>query len=996
MLENLTLFIRVSIKLRTYLNTLESSINFFDGRQTSIQSDMEAIYKDAKASNNSRYANDIARYERLAEKIRWKNQDSKILVDFIESQPLSDILEDPNKVTDDQLNKYREIISRAERYPQLSRNISSFCTETKRTIDNIHLIKNEYVLHNQYLKNFEFDNYNFIDDRMKLVIDSKTEEILSKVDKQGCRFYDYELHADLDKLIAEHNREYIKKHINDPILSDVNGKSLDKEQRISVLTDEVSNLVIAGAGSGKTLTICGKVKYLLEVEHYKPEDILLLSYSNNSAEDLQKKIDTINKDIRVGTFHKIGLDILKESLNKTPLVEDQYNAIIESYFSKEMQKRPQILEKMLRYYALYLNDDAFDITYEDEGELYEDLKKLEFETLKDQLLSLTNDLAKKETIKKELVKSFEELAIANWYFLNGIEYIYEAPYEHDVSTYDKRQYVPDFKLKNYPIYHEHYGIDKNGKASQFGEEESSNYIANMRWKRELHETYNTDCIETYSYEFKDGTIFKKLEKELKKRGVEFKPLSEKDIKDALNSIYQNRPFKSFINLTKTFLNLYKSTHEDDSYFDRFKRFEYKNNYQQRRAELFLDIVKDIYQFYRDYLTKNNEIDFDDMILEAIKKLDMTDGYRYKYIIVDEFQDISVSRMKFLQRLIKQGNSKLFAVGDDWQAIYRFSGCDLNIFLEFEEYFGKSAITKISTTHRNSQELQDIVGPFIRKNPEQYDKVIKSNKTTNKPIRVMFYESQKYVAFLKILETISTSDSNASVLILGRNNKDLDDILLDERIFIDYSNSDAKKKTIVCSSYPKMKLTFSTVHGSKGLEDDYVILISADDRKTGFPNKLEDDELLNLVLSHKSKYQYAEERRLWYVALTRTRSYTFIIANQYIPSEFLKEIEDDCLIMNPDEVESQEDLGIKCPRCKSGTLILRQNGKNGSKFYGCTNYPYCEYRINDLKAVKENKRCPDCGDIMILKKGPYGKFYGCNNYPRCEHKEKYDTDDHNYF
>ena len=516
------------------------------------------------------------------------------------------------------------------------------------------------------------------------------------------------------------------------------------------------------------------------------------------------------------------------------------------------------------------------------------------------------------------------MAIANWYFINGIEYIYEAPYEYDVSTGDKRQYMPDFKLKKYPIYHEHYGIDKDGKASQFNGVESFEYVKGMKWKKYIHQSNGTDCIETYSYEFADGTIFEKLEKELKKRGVEFHPLTDEEILNALNSIYKSRLFKSFINLTKTFLSLYKALYRDDSAFDELKKIKFISIYEKQRASLFLDIVKDIYHYYMDYLKKEGKIDFDDMILQSMQALDNTNSYKYRYIIVDEFQDISISRMKFLKRLIQQGDSKLYAVGDDWQAIYRFSGCDLNIFLEFPKYFGDSAITKITKTYRNSQELQDIAGTFIQKNPEQFKKSIKSDKALKNPLQIMYYNTNKYSAFLDTLKVISKMDIAASVLILGRNNKDLESIELDNRIFIDRKVSDETKIVVRCTDYPQMRLTFSTVHASKGLEDDYVIIINADDDRIGFPNKMEDDVLLDMVLSHKSEYEYAEERRLWYVALTRTRNYTYIIANPENPSIFLNEIKEKCFVLNQNSCSNDSKTEIACPRCKTGRLVLRTN------------------------------------------------------------------------
>ena len=703
-----------------------------------------------------------------------------------------------------------------------------------------------------------------------------------------------------------------------------------------------------------------------------------------------EKISLIDDRMTVGTFHKLGLDILKYKSNKTYAVEEQFSAIIEKYFREEINNRREMLEILLSYYGMYISSQKHEKVYSTSGELFEELKKQDLSTLKDQMLSLTDDIYKKETLKKELVKSYQELAIANWYFINGINYVYEKPYKKDVSSSTRRKYLPDFYLPDYDIYHEHYGINKDGKAAQFKEEEANEYLLTMEWKRSIHQTNETVCLETYSYEFEDDIIFKKLEKELKSRGVEFKPLSDEEIINALNSIYQNRNFKSFINLVKSFISLYKSKYDNNSFFEELKNAKYDNQYEKKRAETFLCIVKDVYDYYMNYLREEDKIDFDDMILQSQKALDDCDRFKYKYIIVDEFQDISISRMRFLKKLIEHGNAKLFAVGDDWQSIYRFSGCDLSIFLNFSSYFGYSKIKRITTTHRNSQELQDIAGPFIKKNPEQFDKAIKSSKHLLNPIRIMKYEGKKSKAFLSILDEINKIAPSAKILILGRNNKDFEGIAVDKKIYIDYKESSDSRLVVKVKDYPSMSFTYSTVHGSKGLEEDYVIIINADDARLGFPNKMEDDEILDLVLTSKSSFEYAEERRLWYVALTRTRNYAFIITSNRAPSIFVKEIEDHCLQMNPTEFKEKGQV-IQCPECKTGTLVFWYNEEDGSKFYGCSNYPYCTYTIKDTKAVERNKRCKVCGDFMVYRNGRYGAFFGCHNYPDCQYKEKYEPD-----
>ena len=439
------------------------------------------------------------------------------------------------------------------------------------------------------------------------------KEAISK-DKQ--QYYEFALPSALiDR--EKHNEEFISKHESDKIFDDINGRSLDKEQRRAVLCNAKSNLTIAGAGSGKTLTICGKVKYLLEELKVASSDILLLSYSNKSAKDLKEKVAKINDKIDVNTFHSLGLNILNTATGKKFTVDDSFNAVIEKYFREDLQKDPKRQERVLRYYGLYLSNLSTK-KYENKGELYEDAKKSDFRTLKDQLQGYNQAYNKLETIKKENVKSFEELAIANWLFINGINYEYESTYQwEDTATSDKRQYTPDFYLPDYDLYYEHYGLDENGVASQYTADEAEEYVKSIQWKRELHEKNKTQCIETYSYEFSNGTIFKNLEAKFKDLGIEMKPLDSNEIYNAINSIYEGIAFKSFINLIRSFISLYKARYIDEKEFDIFRRADYTTEYELDRRCLFLDICKDIYLYYVEHLKEENKIDFDDMILKSM-------------------------------------------------------------------------------------------------------------------------------------------------------------------------------------------------------------------------------------------------------------------------------------------------------------------------------------------------------------------------------------------
>lgn len=949
----------------------------------SIDPNITRIYNIIKSRNPSKYAKEISRYESFLPKVINHNE----LIDHINQEMkkfhFNTFIIDPLLHTINELDPHLAIVNEINKFQLKDREYIQFCNNVLEIKRNLPYIQQQYNLKSVYESAFTFED-RFLDIQKKNELLEKIKPLVISIQKAEKSYYDFSKLNKIEVLFKNHNEQYLKNHKMDPVFDDIRGNSLDDEQRLSILKDEKASLTIAGAGSGKTLTICGKVKFLLENQQINPEDILLLSYSKMSADDLSRKVKEIDDRLTVGTFHKLGLDILKQTHNKTFIVEEQYNAIIESYFKKEMKNRPHMLEKILNYFALYMSPNNHNKKYGNSGELYENLKKCDYRTIK-VLKELSMHPDKKETANKEFVKSFEEMAIANFYFINGVDYIYEKPYEYDTYTSEKRQYTPDFYLSKYKIYHEHYGINRKGQATQYKDEEAQKYVDGMIWKKNIHQQYNTICIETYSYEFEEGTIFKKLKQELINQGVQLKPLTEEEIYNTLLSIYEGQNFKSFINLIKSFLSLYKARYTTADQFDIFKSYSFASGYERNRAHLFIDIAKDVYLYYMGNLRSNGKIDFDDMILQSSEALSLTDKFSYKYIIVDEFQDISHSRMLFLKKLIEKGKSRLFAVGDDWQAIYRFSGCDLNIFLKFSDYFVHSITNFITSTHRNSQELQDIAGPFIKTNPEQFNKRIRSTKHLQNPIKIMYYDSNKYVGLYGILKSIFLIQKDASVLLLGRNNKDIE-VFYSTKFFKDKLNKDKNGDLMISKDFPTLRIKYSTVHSSKGLEDDFVVIINADDSRLGFPNKVEDDELLNLVLSSKSAFEYAEERRLWYVALTRTKSYTFILASQRNPSIFVEEIKDKCEILNHEMGEIDGGV-VTCPSCKSGKLIRRES-KLGSEFYGCSNYPYCKYSISDLKAVSRNLRCPMCDDFLVYRKGKYGVFYGCHSYPHCDYKKKY--------
>lgn len=982
-LENLFLKNKAK-KILSYIERIETALTLFNKIDNSEDKNVKLI---RSLSKKELYADIASRYKVCIQKIEKHNKEIQTLTfsysSLLQTYPIADILDNILKYSRE---KIEEIYSTVK-------NVYTY------VVPNSFKNKKEYDTYKQSIEEILCD-YDLIQEQKSLIltiiseikrlpdiyIDSENISTALKNALKGVEKYNaykrkyYQAPVVNVNTIENHNEKFITRHLSDTIFDNVNGKSLDYEQRRAVLCNSKSNLTIAGAGSGKTLTICGKVKYLLETGLARKDEILLLSYSKSSADDLERKISNIATGLTVETFHALGLKILTESSGKKKAIEEQLKAYITQFFEEELVKNPKIANEIFQYIALYFYAaPTYKKKYKNDGEIFKELKTLDYRTLKDRLGKLSANKDKHETLKNEFVKSNEELVIANYLFTNGINYEYEKPYEIETSTIDKRQYTPDFYLSDYGIYIEHYGIDRNENAPQYDKEASDEYVRSMYWKRQIHIENQTKCIETFSYEFSEGIFFDNLKARLLENGVEFKPLSQTEVFNALHNVYTGRDFSSFFNLIMTFISLYKAQIRDDTGFDELKAQLTDCLYDTSRTRLFLDICKNIYNYYMQNLREADKIDFDDMILQSIDLLDSMPNFKFKYIIVDEFQDISQSRTKFLQKLIKHGNSKLFAVGDDWQAIYRFAGCDINVFLEFENIFEGAKLNYITSTHRNSAELQQIVEPFITANPSQYKKHIKSDKHQDKPVRIIYHKGNKAMALTKALKDISSINSNAKVLVLGRNRRDIVAFICKEIQVLDY-------KIIMHYDYPKLEISYSTVHGSKGLESDFVVLISGEDAQNGFPNKTEDDNVLTLLLGKTNDFEYAEERRLFYVALTRTKSVVYLLSDKSKSSDFIQEIKNKCYIIEDDN-EAKGENEYLCPWCKSGYLVIRKSDVDGKSFYGCSNYPYCTYTNNDMKAVYHNNRCPECGDFLVLRKGRYGTFFGCHNYPRCKHTQQ---------
>lgn len=904
--------------------------------------------------------------------------------------------------------------------------------------------------------------------KVKKFKEDYAEYISSEDEKFFEKFYNKPETFETDTKQA--NERYINQELKDnsDLFDDLDGKSLDSQQREAIVVDEDAVKVIAGAGSGKTFTIQGKVKYLTEKRDVDPSEILAISFSNASVDDLKERIA---EPIDIKTFHKVGKDILTQYNQYSRPDTSALKRIIKRYLTKKALKNEDISKKLIEFFSFYINVPPSDDDIKYEGDLLDWQEGVDFSTLKRRFKN-----KQRETLNNEIVRSYEELYIANFLFIYGIKYTYEKIYSYpnknferefnkfkeflfsfneeipdelknDITKdllnltdifeeYEIKDYLPDFYLDDYNIYIEHFGLNRNCENHLIGGKSSEEYVKEMEWKRKVHKKYGTTLIETFSYYQSENRLLTRLAEKLQAQGVEF---NEIDYREVYRILLENKTIKEwedFIVLLKTFIELFKGNNYDETKFKEF--YDYvgglKDSFSKDRTIAFLKIVEEIYNDYEAYLLKIKKIDFNDMINKAsdciVKNgLDLP----YKYIIVDEYQDTSFTRYNLLRNICDSIGAKIMVVGDDWQSIYSFSGCDVNIFTKFDNFFDVCETRYIEKTYRNSQQLIDASSNFVMKNPDQTRKELKSSKSLKYPIKLVNFDNDfdEILKFELIIKNIINQSTfkNKKILILGRNNKDIFNLLKNFNVENEYGkrkfeilgDEDKLRRNkfvkIVYRESPDVNIEYRTVHQSKGLECDNVILINLKNWNAGFPNKMVDDPVLNFVKMNGDSFSYAEERRLFYVALTRTKNNVYLLAPYFKSSVFVQELKTDAnvelLNLEHNRLETLKNIEkngeryviptkLKCPVCKTGVVLLESFWNKGklNRVLKCSHnmappFNRCNweggYYGSELEDLDDIEYCPSCDGILIkrYRHSDGHPFLGCTNFRKtgCRGKGK---------
>ena len=712
--------------------------------------------------------------------------------------------------------------------------------------------------------------------------------------------------ADFERRIQDRNQRFLRQEKLEEadFFNEVESQPLTEEQTEAVVCFDNRVQVIASAGSGKTSTMIAKAGYALHRELIPASGILMLAFNTKAAVELaaraKERLGAEAENIVTSTFHAFGMKVIGQATGRkpsaAPWLESGHDIEKIASIAAGLRNTNVTFRVTWNLFRLVFNQPLRQFGAEEETPDYDS----------------TARKAGYRTMQGEIVKSQEELLIANWLHFNGVKYEYEREYEADTRTADYRQYVPDFYFPDVDCYFEHFALDENGNPPT----EWTTYLDGVIWKRQLHRARGTDLIETTSHTVRNGTAFTYLEEELTRRGIQLNP----DVgRPAVSREILTE--SDMAGLIRTFLTHVKNNQLAPE--DLVAGVAKMSGNPRFRGSIFLRIFEPIRAAWDGELRANDFVDFEDMLNLAA---DLLEAGRwespYELVMVDEMQDANRARARLIRALVAKPGRYLFAVGDDWQSINRFAGADLSIMTGFEKWFGQTQTLRLEQTFRSAQLITDISSHFIRKNPAQLTKAVVSVREGGEVSAVVIDDESKTASAIRDLlddyeKRAASRAQHTYVFILGRYRR----------------NEEYRPANL--RAWPHLDIQFHTIHGSKGLEADIVIIPGMVER--GFPSAKEDDPVLNLAMPGSDAFQHAEERRLFYVAMTRARQRVDLVTVAHKQSTFILELINDGHITSRN-LEGEQVNTIPCQGCGEGHMVPR-SGTYGP-FLGCSRYPKC--------------------------------------------------------
>ncbi len=637
---------------------------------------------------------------------------------------------------------------------------------------------------------------------------------------------------------------------------------LDEAQQLATVRDDERNLVIAGAGSGKTRTLIARIRFLLECG-VPPAAIVAVTFTNKATEEMEDRLQQMQVPtaeggrggVTVSTLHALGKRVVQASLRGPLSVAD--DEWVDSLVAAALRDARTAADAELA--QLYVNAVLYFHRNEDE-----------------RAPASANDLGYR-TLRGEHVRSLGERIIADFLLTNHVPYRYEARAEWADVGAGRDAYHPDFTLPDTGICIEYWGIDRSGSVPRGWTTSSAEYRHGMEWKRQQFRDRGKTLVEFYDYERTEGTLEGALQERLSRAGVTMRPMALEELEPVLGDLkYIGSAIEQL--LVQFVSNARSLRLKPDEIRSRLGR-------ASPRVRHFGLLGIAVLRQYEARLAEEGRIDFSDMLHRAADELEAGTNPlpRFQHVLVDEFQDTSAAMARFLKALLAADQARLFAVGDDWQAIYGFAGGDVDHIVHFEKHFGPASTTMMSVNYRSPAVIAEAGSALIAHNRNQIPKqIVVSSPNRGEAFlhEVPDDDAELVGATIRLIQQERQRCKPEDILVLSRTNHLLEPI------------TDACKRNRIPLANPLRDLPGVRVlsgHKAKGLEAPVVIVINASDHLLGFPCKVENPDVLEPVRMSAGDGA-AEERRLFYVAITRTMSRLHLVARRGLPSPYIAEIE----------------------------------------------------------------------------------------------------------
>ena len=667
---------------------------------------------------------------------------------------------------------------------------------------------------------------------------------------------------ELRRILEGHNDQYVKRMVAEHSKLLIDDLKADEAQRNAIVRDDVRNLVIAGAGSGKTRTIVGRIRFLLE-HKVPPAAILAVTFTNKATEEMQDRLrqmgvaiaDRERGGVTVSTLHSLGKRIVQAvATGPLSVADDRWTDSLVAAVLREARtgQDPRLAQ-------LYLN------------------AILNFHRNEDETAPAVGGDKTYRTLRGEHVRSIGERIIADFLFFNHVEYKYEAKASWASVGGGRGAYHPDFTLPESGASIEYWGINRAGEVPAGWTTSTAEYKQGMAWKRDQFHREGKTLIEFYDYERTEGTLDTVLRERLTRAGIVLRPMTFEEVGKSFGDLKYIG--SSIEKLLVQFITNARAMRRE------LKEIQPHLKGSTPRVHHFGLLGIAVLERYQAALSAEGRIDFSDMLHRAADILESGTNPlpKFEHVLVDEFQDTSAAMARFWKALVAVTGARLFAVGDDWQAIYGFAGGDVDHIINFESHFGPASITMMNVNYRSPAVIVEAGAALISHNDMQV------------PKQVVIFSREQGEAYLHEVRDDDSAivDRTASlvrqellqvpadrILVLSRTNHLLEDITKAcRRNGVPVGNPDREVQGVRILS----------AHKAKGLEADVVIVANASDHLFGFPSKVENPDVLEPVRMSAGDAP-AEERRLFYVAITRAMKRLHLVSRQGLPSAYLAEIE----------------------------------------------------------------------------------------------------------